>query len=71
MTVIFPDEITSIGSFIFNDCPDDMIIYANEGTVAARHCAENERMVDEENLRNWDGSIWEKVGEADSGEDDE
>ena len=48
-----------------------MIIYANEGTVAARHCAENERMVDEENLRNWDGSIWEKVGEAGSDEDDE
>ena len=66
--VIFPDEVSSIGAFIFNDCPEEMVIYANEGTVAARHCAEDEKMIDEENLRNWDGSIWEKVGTAEDEE---
>ena len=68
--MIFPDDITSIGSFIFNDCPEDMVIYANEGTVAAIHCSEEEKMIDEENLRNWDGSIWEQVGEKDDGDDE-
>ena len=61
MLVVIPDTVTSVGSIIFDNCPDEMVVYANKGTVAAVHCEEDE-LIDGEYLRNWDGSIWEQVG---------
>ena len=59
-----PKSITHIDGVIFRGCPDEMVVYADEGTYAAEHC-EDEELIDGEFLRNWDGSIYALVDEPD------
>ena len=74
---MIPAGVTSIKGVIFKGCPDEMIVYVEKGSYAETHCSDEE-LIDDENLRNWDGSVQDKGGEeedegeaGDSGDDDE